>query len=465
MAKDPIMIKYWNEQFGVDIQIIDMEPASYFEMLSLKFAAGEIPDVFTSNLSRDRGYFEQGVLAVIPEQMILTNLPGIYKQFNDAYPDFLNFSKIDGQIISIPSYVAQPYRQPIVYRTDWIKKVGKTGTPRTLVELEELMYLFTNNDPDGNGRKDTYGLSDSAFNLVYGAFGQVPGQWNQKGGALVYSSIQSEMKDALAVLAKWYKDGVIDPEFITGENKGGYWAVSHAFADGRIGLSMHGNFYHWYDERDLDVLDDIEVLAPKNLLNLNTNPMIWGEPVSGPAGKKGVSIRHPVEGQTFAMGRQVQDDPEKMAMILHMEDVICSPENCLTAYFGFEGEHWSYNAEGVPMFREDIRANNWMASQGGHTIMRRFFSTTTDRMTNPVRYPFMEAHNLYNDGYLNELLIGLPSSGTYQSELTKIETEAYLAIITGQRPLSYFDEFVAQWKRGGGDILTREANAWWSSMK
>ena len=47
-------------------------------------------------------------------------------------------------------------------------------------------------------------------------------------------------KEALALLNRLYKDGVLDPEFITGENQGGYWALSHAFINQRIGLSCLG---------------------------------------------------------------------------------------------------------------------------------------------------------------------------------------------------------------------------------
>jgi putative aldouronate transport system substrate-binding protein len=34
-----------------------------------------------------------------------------------------------------------------------------------------------------------------------------------------------------------------------------------------------------------------------------------------------------------------------------------------------------------------------------------------------------------------------------------------MQIITGAQPLSYFDEFVTQWRRLGGDIITAEVNA------
>lgn len=61
--------------------------------------------------------------------------------------------------------------------------------------------------------------------MVYGAFGFLPDRWTEKDGKLVYGAVQPEIKEALTLLNKRYKDGVIDPEFITGENNGGYWAL------------------------------------------------------------------------------------------------------------------------------------------------------------------------------------------------------------------------------------------------
>ena len=38
-----------------------------------------------------------------------------------------------------------------------------------------------------------------------------------------------------------------------------------------------------------------------------------------------------------------------------------------------------------------------------------------------------------------------------------MENEALLAIITGEKDLDYFDEFVTQWKALGGDQIMEEA--------
>jgi putative aldouronate transport system substrate-binding protein len=35
----------------------------------------------------------------------------------------------------------------------------------------------------------------------------------------------------------------------------------------------------------------------------------------------------------------------------------------------------------------------------------------------------------------------------------------YYSIIMGEKPVDYFDEFVAAWKAQGGDIITAEVKA------
>ncbi len=42
--------------------------------------------------------------------------------------------------------------------------------------------------------------------------------------------------------------------------------------------------------------------------------------------------------------------------------------------------------------------------------------------------------------------------------LTKLELDAYLQIILGNKPIDYFDEFVKQWNQQGGEAITKEVN-------
>ena len=45
------------------------------------------------------------------------------------------------------------------YNSNWLKKVGYTEPPKTLEQLEDVLTKFAKNDPDGNGKNDTYGMT------------------------------------------------------------------------------------------------------------------------------------------------------------------------------------------------------------------------------------------------------------------------------------------------------------------
>jgi len=47
--------------------------------------------------------------------------------------------------------------------------------------------------------------------------------------------------------------------------------------------------------------------------------------------------------------------------------------------------------------------------------------------------------------------------------LAKMQNETFLKIIMGKAPIEEFDAFVDQWKRLGGDQITKEVNEWYES--
>jgi putative aldouronate transport system substrate-binding protein len=68
-------------------------------------------------------------------------------------------------------------------------------------------------------------------------------------------------------------------------------------------------------------------------------------------------------------------------------------------------------------------------------------------------------------GLTNKLLTVLPSQQKYIGELNAMQERTYVSIITGDKPIAAFDEFVRAWRAGGGDQLEKEANDWWLEMK
>lgn len=63
-----------------------------------------------------------------------------------------------------------------------------------------------------------------------------------------------------------------------------------------------------------------------------------------------------------------------------------------------------------------------------------------------------------NDGYVSVIFKTPESKAKYGAELDKILNTGYTSIITGEKPLDYFDTMVEQWYANGGEQLTQEAN-------
>jgi len=70
-----------------------------------------------------------------------------------------------------------------------------------------------------------------------------------------------------------------------------------------------------------------------------------------------------------------------------------------------------------------------------------------------------------NEGVMSKLQrTPLPTEVAKGADLAKLRDQAFINIIIGQQPLSDWDKFVDQWKKGGGDDWTNEVNEWWATQ-
>ena len=82
----------------------------------------------------------------------------------------------------------------LLVRKDWLDKLG-LAAPTTLDELYDVLYAFTYNDPDGNGKNDTYGLG--AFieiNNHEGGLGRIrPAAFNVEMGSWIHLPLAGDV--------------------------------------------------------------------------------------------------------------------------------------------------------------------------------------------------------------------------------------------------------------------------------
>lgn len=357
------------------------------------------------------------------------------------------------------------YHQVSIWRDDWLKKVGINKIPETLDEAEQAFYKFRNEDPDGNGKKDTYALSLNGIKGVLDAYGPTPFDmfWSLKDGEVVLNATRPEMKDALTRLHKWYADGLIDPEFITGENKGQHFAHSVVFWNGRIGYSVPGMPYHVYPSfRDGEYPGSANYTNFKELQGENAT-FDYGYPLVGPDGTSRALSWGVFAGDYFMMGRNVKTGSEKMKKILEICEALNTDHDfyMLTGY-GREGIDYEMNGKAVVSKIDRKQGHSLgLATNGIQYLVNNFEFVENDPDSEEVA--FSKKYGQTGKAYTNVVWGGLPSDTTYKEIIKQKVEENYFAFIIGNRDIGEFDAFVQELNAAGLEQLTKEAREWYKA--
>lgn len=464
--KDGEILKYMSDKYDVNFEIWYVERDKWDEMVSTYFAAQEIADIIDiKGLDKLYAYVDQDLLAELKPEFLKENAPFIYNEYvNEDENHVLRYTSVGGKNYGIPSVTSNNFHKAIVWRGDWLEKIGMESYPETLEDLEKALYAFANDDPDGNGTKDTYGISQTGMEMVYGAYGYLPDIWQERDGKLVWGGVQPEIKQALETLSKWYQDGVLDPEFVTGENQGGYYAFSHSFMNDRIGLTCLGDYYHWKPvfypgDSKSECYLELQKVNPVALENLQ-----FGVPVTGPEGLRGMKGASKIAAaSTVGFGVQLEDDPEKFAKVLQIYDEISSSyENYLESIFGIKGKMWDFDAEtGFPGLLEGYDSKE--VARLGIVSGLEAPEYTYKRAQPRIDWAYEKGFNIGTIS--DELLVPLASQAKYKDELKKMQDELFIKIIRGEESLDAFDVFVETWYKNGGEQMTLEANEWYDTVK
>lgn len=462
--------KKLEEMFNVKFNIWYIDVTKREELLGTRLASGQIPDFMTVYSDSDLLKFtNQGIIQTITKQEVEQYLP-TWKSYVDSYdPKIWTYSEYNGEYMGIPNVNTDGiYNKAVAWNKEWLENVGITKVPTTLEEFEEAMYKFRNNDPDKNGKKDTYGMSSTAMMNIYGAFSGYVGPplwWGVKDGKLLPYALFPETKKALEVLRKWKQDDVIDPEWVTGENKGGYWALSHAFLNGRIGVSSSGESYHWTPRLYEGGWEGQNAEQLRTLSN-DKYHIVFGPPPKGPEGKFG-NILGGVKSPTYmAIGKNA-DEVKKHRILTIWNTIYSDYDLWKFVRHGEKDVHYIIKDDGITVEqKEGFKTADEMAKIGAHITFAPFgYLPFTQKETRPEGREFNDKNFKWEGaGYENMLKVALPSDPKYTANLEKLIQETFTAIINSEEDLSYFDTFVEEFNKNGGEQLIKEANEWYSSL-
>lgn len=374
--------------------------------------------------------------------------------YYDAETLFYSWDPERQGIFRIPGDVAEPGSMTTILRKDWLDNLN-LDVPETLDEYVEVLRAFTHNDPDGNGEKDTYGLTGDnnyrSFTPFFYAYGVDPEAFMiQEDGTVKYGAVMPEVREVLELLQTLTKEGVIDPRMLTSieESK-----VEEIIAQGKV-----GSFYRWiaYFNPDNNVNKSFKALNPDG-------EFISIDPVKGP---NGFASDRPseVNGWAFLGITAAAEDPETTMQVL---DRMASPETYKLITFGKEGEHYEIVDGVFKSLIEPDKANelglrnfDWYVSrkdeaniQNTPTVIEMYQKAEQTSM--PMREKIA-----YFKGDVER-----PVWDEYGTDVNTLRDTTFWGIIAGTLPITAFDDFVDQYYNNlNGQAIDEEATRLYQEM-
>lgn len=275
--------------------------------------------------------------ALIPlEDYLEEYAPNIHKVFQE-HPEYMNESKAsDGHLYYIPNIVPEGPGELWIVRQDWLDKLGLQA-PTNVEEFYNVLKAFRDGDPNGNGIKDEipYLEKTKRINELLPLFGVSYKNWEiDENGKIYNPRFTEEFRYAISEIAKWYKEGLIDPEIYTRSN----------CREELFGNNLGGITFEW----------------PASTLAFNetakdTNPGINLQYILPPADINGVVQSFSANNPVSSTGWGISKDNKHVAETLKFFDFFYTEAGINLMAYGIEGEHHIVNADGSIEYTDTVK--------------------------------------------------------------------------------------------------------------
>ena len=483
-----VWIDGYRDDLGINL-IWDWLAESDFETkLNVQIAANTLPDVF---------YVNSAQFKILQQNGQIQDLTSVYeehvsdlsrRQMEDLDDYGFKTAWIDGKLMALPIINSSYESCTLLWlRQDWLEALD-LPEPKTMQDLIEIAYAFTNDDPDKNGVNDTYGLAVAndlynktgtyVFSLqgFFNGYHTYPSGWIDDGnGNITYGTLDDKVKEPLQVLQQMYSDGVIDPTFGVKDKN----TVVEDTTAGRVGIE----FGHWWNtdwplsmcRANIPESDWKAYLLP-SVDNETARPLMSSLVSEYCVVRTGYEYPEAVVKMlNYEEDKRFTTDAETYAKYIQQDN----PDGSVYEWNRLSFVY-TYDANQNPAMCYNISealdtgdtSKLTLEQQSLYTNVRKYMDGEED---NAQGYMDFRRYTL-NDGAYGQLLEYVEGKRPIQFNeyylsnsdlmsqrlpaLDKMEYEVMTRIIMGD-PISQFDQFVSNWKAQGGDEILKEMNEWY----
>ena len=450
----------------------------YEQKVSMAIVSGEIPDIMVVG--------DYATLKQLYENDLIADLTEVYencasdkiKEIYDSYDGAcLETATFDGKLMGLPTTEISHGPGILWLRKDWMDKCN-LEEPKTMEDIYNILQQFLVQDPGGNGEGQTAGLvidpeiagsSGGSYmpNNIFTLYGAYPKQWIDDGsGNAVYGSVQPEMKEALEQLSKMYSEGLIDKQFVTrtGDDRKGL------LNSGKSG-AFFGNWWGAWEVADSMSLNKeaewVPYICPVGSDGKVT--MFSGNPNSSYVVVR-KEFEHPelvmkIASMQFDYSRYQEKDEEAYKELTDYGELNAGGSILATNIDYYDGFPRSSKLVVDALESGDIsqlNRNDLTTYLNSKKYLESLENGEESTSSGWASYNSMLCASLVAETEVNRVMpvfFGSTQSMALKwPTLEKMEQEMLLKIITGEKPVDYFDEFVETWNKTGGEQITEEVN-------
>lgn len=432
-VNDNPYVRYIEEKNNIDIEYIN-EASNYEQKMYTVMASGDLPDFLVVNFKEDLQMFaSQGLL--MPLDDILAQHPDFTSMFE---PISWELTKWDGQTYAIPAQRYDPTPLAAFAIKEWVEDAGiDPDTPMTIDEWYSMLETFAGRGADKFGMTAN-GEVDLTFNLFMDAFDAAKFQYVD--GEVHPNYILDGYKEWLKFMNKLYEDKILDPEYIV--NSGSQmWEKT---ASGNYGL------WEWFwSNMEFTASggnrDDLVALTPPLKQDGTQAGYLYTSPV-----------RHFVA---------VTKDSKHADKIVELQKWITSEEGKIFEFAGLEGLDYEL-VNGEIQFLEGRAGKNmgWRNKSVGITS-----PVADDQIKSILSESYGELAMQQMDvaiasGVFDEIKVLAP----FFPELADYDLDSLVRQFRDQAIIgrvdidAEWDNYVADWRRSGGDKFIELYTEWYN---
>lgn len=456
--------------------------SDYAQRVSMLISSKDIPDFLLVTEAQFKTLAEADMLEDMTRLYEQYASPLLKEVIQGSGPKLMRRVTHNGMMLGIPSTLPTHDSDGVVWiRQDWLGKVGiQLPEAITMDDVERVARAFIEQDPDGNGKDDTYGIQSTSTFLTetirnntldpyFGAFKAFPKIWiKDENGRIVYGSITDHTKQALGKLRELYQAGLIDKDFGTVKPD----QFSKDISKGKAGIGTG------YTSAPMKLLAD----------SVKNDPQAEWDAHYLVAPDGNYYTRQPDPLGRIMVARKGAKHAEAIIKAINvMADLDNNVPGTSQVYMDSPGTNWSVRPIQATFRRENTLVNRFQrlrdAADGKLSPEqlpnsdRKIFEDYLKGFRELTASPQDWAYTLYQYRGGNAVLspVNVPVYNEFYGitdtmeekwgELLNLENESFMRILVGDKPLDYFETFVSEWRRQGGDTITKEVEKEFAELK